>query len=243
MAQAAARNGVVVQEAVMMRYHPQTIDLQKRVAEGVIGDVRLIRGVFTFTLTRPGDIRLDPSLGGGSIWDIGSYPVNFMRTMLRAEPVEVYGWQILGEGGTDLSFIGQMRFASGTLTQFFSSFQSVPQASADLLGSSGTIHLELPFVNKVGVTSRLRICRVGEQRSLGTFGDAAGQLDEEVVTYENVNGYLHEVQSMVGCILDGAQPVVSLSDSRGNVATLEALCVSARENRPVRPEQPSGRNQ
>jgi predicted dehydrogenase len=99
MAEAARRNGVVLQEAVMMRYHPQTLHVQQRVAAGAIGEVRLIRGVFTFTLARPGDIRLDPALGGGSIWDVGSYPVNFMRTMLRANPVEVHGWQISGEGG------------------------------------------------------------------------------------------------------------------------------------------------
>src|SRR5262249_1892055 len=156
MAEAAHRNGVVLQEAVMMRYHPQTLHLQQRVAEGVIGEVRLIRGLFTFTLARPGDIRFDPALGGGSIWDLGSYPVGFIRTMLRANPVEVHGWQT-GEGGVDLSFIGQMRFASGAVGQFFSSFQAVPQADVDLIGSAGTVHLDLPYVNKVGVTSQVRV--------------------------------------------------------------------------------------
>ncbi len=234
MAETARRNGVILQEAVMMRYHPQTLQLQKRVAEGAIGDVRLIRGVFTFTLSRPGDIRLDPALGGGSIWDLGSYPVSFMPTMLRADPVEVHGWQICGDGGVDLSFSGHMRFASGALTQFFSSFQAVPRADVDLIGSAGTIHLDLPYVNKVGVTSQVRICRAGGDRSLGTFGDAWSQFEEEILTYDNVNGYQHEVEAMVACILDGATPIVSLADSRGNVATLEALWASARENRPVR---------
>src|SRR4051812_860580 len=59
MAEVASRNGVILQEAVMMRYHPQTIQLQERVAAGSIGDVRLIRGLFTFTLAREGDIRFD----------------------------------------------------------------------------------------------------------------------------------------------------------------------------------------
>jgi predicted dehydrogenase len=234
MAEATRRHGVILQEAVMMRYHPQTIQLQQRVAEGAIGDVRLIRGLFTFTLARPGDIRFDPALGGGSIWDLGSYPVSFMRTMLGANPVEVHGWQILGDGGSDLSFIGQMRFACGALTQFFSSFQAVPQANVDLIGSAGTIHLDLPYLNKVGVTSRVRICRAGENRSSGTFGDNFSPSEEETLTYENVNGYQNEVEAMVACVLDGAEPVVSLADSRGNAATLEALCASARDDRPVR---------
>src|SRR5947209_5043150 len=157
MAEAARRNGVVLQEAVMMRYHPQTLQLQQRMAEGAIGDVRLIRGIFTFTLARSGDIRFDPVLGGGSIWDLGSYPVSFIRTMLRANPIEVHGWQNSGDSGVDLSFSGQMRFANGTMTQFFSSFQAVPQTSVELIGSAGTIHLDLPYLNKVGITSQVRI--------------------------------------------------------------------------------------
>jgi predicted dehydrogenase len=240
MADAAQRHGVVLQEAVMMRYHPQTLQLQQRLAEGIIGEVRLIRGLFTFTLARSGDIRFDPALGGGSIWDLGSYPVSFMRTMLRANPVEVQGWQVSGAGGVDLSFMGQMRFASGTLTQFFSSFQAMPRFDVDLIGSTGTIHLDLPYLNKVGVTSRVRINRAGVARSVGTFGDASSPVEEETLTFENVNAYQDEVEALVARILDGAQPVVPLADSRGNIATLQALCVSARENRPVRLEPPTG---
>jgi predicted dehydrogenase len=234
MAEAAGKNGVVLMEAVMMRYHPQTIELAKRLAGGVIGAVRLIRGVFTFTLTRPGDIRFDSSLGGGSIWDLGSYPVSFMRTMLGANPVEVHGWHILGEGGVDLSFAGQMRFPGGTLTQFFSSFQAVPSADVDVLGSAGTIHLDLPYLNKLGVTSQVRIRRPAANRSSGTFGDAASECEEETLTYENVDAYQYEVEALAACVLDGARPVVSLADSRGNIATLEALRASAREGRSVR---------
>lgn len=232
MIDAAERAGVVLQEAVMMRYHPQTRELQQRLAEGVIGDVRAIRGVFTFTLTRPGDIRLDAALGGGSIWDLGSYPVNFMRTMLRADPVEVHGWKIGAADGVDLSFAGQMRFASGALTQFFSSFQAAPQSDVDIIGSAGRIQLELPYLNKVGVSTTVRIERIGEKRAAGTFSDAA-PFEEEIVRYDNVNGYRCEVDSMIASILDGAAPVVPLSDSRANVATLEALCTSAREGHAV----------
>src|SRR5262249_35121293 len=136
MADAAERHGIVLQEAVMMRYHPQTRQLQERLAAGVIGDVRLIRGTFTFNLARPGDIRLDPSLGGGSIWDLGSYPVSFMRTMLRAEPIEVHGWKIGPQEGVDLSFAGHLRFPGGAVTQFFSSFQTAAHSGVDILGSA-----------------------------------------------------------------------------------------------------------
>jgi predicted dehydrogenase len=212
----------------MMRYHPQTRDLQARLSAGAIGDVRLIRGVFTFNLERPGDIRLDAALGGGSIWDLGSYPVSFMRAMLRAEPVEVHGWRTASHDGVDASFAGQLQFASGAAGQFFSSFQAAPHAHVDLLGSSGRISLDLPYLNKVGVSSNIQIWRSGARSASGTFSDSPSGVEEEVVTYDKINAYQDEVEAMVASILEGAAPVVSLTDSRSNVAALEALCASAR---------------
>ncbi len=231
MAEAARRSGVVLQEAVMMRYHPQTRDVQRLVAEGAIGVVRLIRGVFTFTLDRPGDVRLDAGLGGGSLWDLASYPVSFMRTMLQAEPIEVHGWRVSSESGVDLSFSGQMRFTSGALAQFFSSFQAVPHADVDLIGSEGKMHLELPFLNKIGVSAHVYVTRAVGSRTQGTFSDSAA-VTRETLTYEDVNAYQDEVEAMAACVLEGAAPVVPLAESRGNVAALEGLSRSAREGRP-----------
>jgi predicted dehydrogenase len=234
MADAAKRKGIVLQEALMMRYHPQTRQLQERLATGVIGDIRLIRGAFTFNLSRPGDIRLDPALGGGSIWDLGSYPVSFMRTMLRREPIEVHGWSSVGKEGVDLSFAGHMQFSSGAVTQFFSSFQTAAYSSVEIFGSAGRVSLELPYLNKVGVSSQVRIWRSGASRAAGTFSDSPAIVDEEVLTFDNINAYQNEVESMIASILDGAPPVVSLAESRGNVATLAALCESARNGTPIR---------
>lgn len=230
-AEAARRKGVHLQEAVMMRYHPQTQQLAGLVAEGVIGDVRLIQGVFSFTLARPGDIRLDPALGGGSIWDLGSYPVGFIRAMLGANPLEVHGWRRLSESGVDLSFAGSLRFESGAVGQFFSSFESSPRAEAHLLGSKGKMHVEAPYLNRVGEPARTRIWRtVAGPR--GTFADTA-PFEEEVIEYSDVNAYQDEVTAFVASVLDGAEPLVSLADSRDNVATLEALSRSAETGRPV----------
>ncbi len=233
MAEAAHRRGVTVQEAAMMRYHPQTLELARLVAGGAIGDVRLLRGVFTFTLLRQGDIRTDPAMGGGSIWDLGCYPVGFMRAVLGANPVEVQGWQVGPEGGVDLSFSGHLRFPGGTLAHFFSSFQAVPHAEADLLGSAGKIHLDLPWVNKIGVTATVRVVRAAPGKVSGTFSDGDEHLAEETRTYPNVNGYRCEVDALAATVLDGAAPVVPLADSRANAAVLDALCRSAREGRAV----------
>ena len=63
-------------------------------------------------------MRLNKDLAGGSLWDVGCYPVSYARTMLGEEAIEVFGWQTLGPSGVDEMFAGQLRFASGKVAQF-----------------------------------------------------------------------------------------------------------------------------
>jgi predicted dehydrogenase len=211
--EAARRNRVVVFEAFMYRHHPQTLKVQDLVREGAVGTVRLVQATFAFTLENPGDYRLDPQQGGGALWDVGCYPVSFARAILDAEPVEVAGWQRPGESGVDMTFAGQMRFADGALAQFGCSFEAAYHCTAQILGRAGTIVLDSPWRLGGGHSPGIRLRR----------GDG-----EELLPVEGIDPYLCEVQAMEACVLDGAAPVVPLSDSRGNVATINALYESAR---------------
>ena len=240
MAEAAEKYSVIMQEAAMMRFHPQTRYLRELVAKGVIGEIRLIRGVFAFTLENPGDIRLDTNMGGGSLWDLGSYCVSFARTVLQREPVEVSAYQISGDSGVDLSFSAQMQFPNGTLVQFFSSFQSFAHIEADFLGTEGKIYADIPWANHIGVTSNVQVTRSGNIEGTSTFSDSMEGRTTDTKTYENMNAYQCEVNSMVESILYGAEPIISLADSWKNVATIVALHESARIGKPVRPLTQNG---
>ena len=235
MAQAAAKNGVIIQEAAMMRFHPQTQYLQELVAKTVIGDVHLIRGVFAFTLENPGDIRLDTNMGGGSLWDLGSYCVSFARTVLQAEPVEVSAYQVRGDTGVDMSFSAQMQFPTGTLVQFFSSFLSFAHIEADFLGTEGRIHADIPWANHIGASANVQVTRSGNPEETSTFSDSMEGHTIDTKTYENMNAYQCEIDSMVESVLNGTEPVISLADSWKNVSTIVALHESARTGKPVRP--------
>jgi predicted dehydrogenase len=235
MAQAAEKNGVIIQEAAMTCFHPQTQYLQELVAKKVIGDVRLIRGVFAFTLENPGDIRLNTNMGGGSLWDLGSYCVSFARTVLQAEPVEVNAYQISGTTGVDLSFSAQMQFPTGTLVQFFSSFQSFAHIEADFLGTEGRIYADIPWANHIGASANVQVTRSGNPEETSTFSDSMEGHTIDTKTYENMNAYQCEIDSMVESVLNGTEPVISLADSWKNVSTIVALHESARTGKPVRP--------
>ena len=235
IAQAAEKNGVIIQEAAMMRFHPQTQYLRELVATGTIGDIRLIRGIFAFTLENPGDIRLDTNMGGGALWDLGSYCVSFARTVLQADPVEVSACQITGDTGVDMSFSAQMQFPAGILVQFFSSFQSFAHIEADFLGTQGRIYTDIPWANHIGASANVQITQSGNAEGASTFNDSMEGHTIETKTYENMNAYQYEVDSMVESVLDGVEPVISLADSWKNVATIVALHESAQTGNSVEP--------
>jgi len=230
MREAAARHSVIIQEAAMMRFHPQIAKLRELVAAKTIGDVRCIRGVFAFVLSRQGDIRFDPALGGGSLWDLGSYCVSFMRTVLGQQPLEVHGWQRLGKTGADTSFVGHLQFRDSVFGQFFSSFETCPHIEADLLASGGRIALDVPWGSRLDTVSSIRVWRVDDSAPRGTFSDTSDSLRYEEFVFEQVNAYCEQIASMTATLLDGTPPVISLDDSRANVSTLAALLRSAADN-------------
>ena len=216
MAAAAQKAGVVLAEAFMYRHHLQTLKVQELVESGAIGELRLVHGSFTYNLARPGDVRLDPALDGGSIWDVGCYPISYARCVIGAEPVEVFGWQVTGPSGVDVTFVGQMRFAGDVIARFDSSFRMPDRAHIEVVGSEGIINVPDPF--KPERDHKILLTRNGETETLA--------LPDQML-------YLGEVEDMADAILLGRDPRISLDDSCANVAVIVALLESARSGKSV----------
>ncbi|MCI0551841.1 MAG: Gfo/Idh/MocA family oxidoreductase [Anaerolineae bacterium] len=216
--QAAARkHGRVVAEAFMYRHHPQTLKVQELVRNGSIGTLKLIRGSFSFVLSREGDVRLDPAMGGGSIWDVGCYPISYARTIVGTAPLEVFGWQVTGPTGIDETFLGQMRFVNDVHAQFDCSFVIPFHSFMEIVGSEGTLNIPKPF--KPGVDEKIYLTR----------GDKT-----ETIKIKGQELYIGEVEDMADAILLGHEPYISLNDSRANVAVISVLLESARIGKPVK---------
>lgn len=214
---AAQKHGRVVAEAFMYRHHPKTLKVQGLVGSGSLGNVKLLRGSFSFALNRKGDIRLDPEMGGGSLWDVGCYPISYTRTVLDAEPIEVFGRQDIGPTGVDLTFVGQMIFSNGVQSQIDSSFVIPEHTYFEVVGTEGTLIVPDPF--KPGSKEKVFIVRKGKT---------------ETVKIKGQELYLGEVEDMEVAVLSGKEPRISLDDSRANVAVILAFLESARTNAPVK---------
>ncbi|MCS7060569.1 MAG: Gfo/Idh/MocA family oxidoreductase [Anaerolineae bacterium] len=214
---AAERAGVVVAEAFMYRHHPQTLQVKALVDAGAIGTVRLVRGSFSFSLNREGDVRLDPALGGGALWDVGCYPVSYARYILGKEPIEVFGRKVVGSSGVDETFTGHLRFPGEVYAQIDCSFRATFRTHIEIVGSDGAISVPRPF--KPGLQEHILITRGDEVERIPVQGQEL---------------YLGEVEDMADAVLLGKPPRVSLADSRANVAALVALLESSEKGQPVR---------
>jgi len=207
---AAQSAGVVVGEAAMYLYHPLMHQVRQLVREGIVGEVRLVRGSFSFFLSRPDSTRLQPELGGGALWDVGFYPVSFAR-WIAGEPEAVQGWQVLGAGGVDETFAGLLRFPGGVLGTFDCSFRSPYRTFVEVAGTTGTLIVQRPF--NINEETRLFVRRENGQ---------------EEIPFPPGDPYQCEVEVLTAAVLEGAPLAVPLASSRANVATLLALYEAAR---------------
>lgn len=213
---ATQETGKVVAEAFMYRHHPQTLKVKELIDSGAIGEMQLIKGAFTFTLKREGNFRWVREYGGGSLWDVGCYPISFARMLVGVEPAEVFGWQVTGPEGSDDSFFGQMRFGNGVHMQFDCGFTSTPRSFIEIVGTAGSMQVTNAF--KPGRKSEFKIIR----------GD-----EIETIKIKGQELYLGEVEDMCNAILNQQPPRISLSDSRNNIAAILGLYKSAQEGNPI----------
>ena len=217
IAAAAARNGRIAVEAFMYLHHPQTLRTLEIVRSGALGRVQLVSGAFSFLLNYPGDPRIDPDLGAGSLWDVGCYPVSASRLIAGEEPDGVVGFARFDERGVDWTFVGQLRFPSGVLAHFESGFDAPDRERLEVVGSEATLVLDHPFLPAPdGPPASMTIRRDGEI---------------ETIEVEQADSYRAEVDDLQAAIINGATPRVSIPFSRGSIATLVALDQAARSGR------------
>ena len=86
--EAAERNHRFVSEGFMFRHHPQTKRFAELVAEGAIGELRLVRSTFSYPLYDQTNIRLRTDVEGGALMDVGCYCVSG-SCLIAGEPDSV----------------------------------------------------------------------------------------------------------------------------------------------------------
>jgi len=139
------RSGVRIQEAFMVRTHPQWLETQRLIQTGRIGTLRSITGFFSYFNPDPANIRNQIELGGGALMDIGCYPITISRWLFATEPRRVLG--LIERDpvfGTDTLTSAVLDFPQGHAT-FTCSTRLAPYQRMIFLGSEGRIEVLIPF--------------------------------------------------------------------------------------------------
>jgi D-xylose 1-dehydrogenase (NADP+, D-xylono-1,5-lactone-forming) len=139
MFDAAQMHQVKLREGYPYLAQAQTAMLRAWLAEGAIGRVRLIRSTFSVLFADPANIRLSPTLGGGALYDAGSYAVSLVRIAAGARPTRAQAVSQLDAKGVDLTTLANLEFADGLLAQVSCSFATAYHRHASIAGDKGVI--------------------------------------------------------------------------------------------------------
>jgi D-xylose 1-dehydrogenase (NADP+, D-xylono-1,5-lactone-forming) len=142
MANAAEHEGLHLMEAFMYRFHPRIRAFVESVA-----DPMYVQARFGFRLNAPLDYRLQSSLGGGALLDVGCYTVNVARWIL-GEPDDVsakFRRDESPEDATDMTVTALLHFPAGATASVWASFESPEEQEITVVEREGTLHIERPF--------------------------------------------------------------------------------------------------
>jgi predicted dehydrogenase len=211
------QRGVRLMDGFMWPHHPRTARLRELLDAGAIGAVRHVTGAFTFRLDLdPKNIRLHPDLAGGSVMDVGCYPVYGARWVFRAEPVRVYAvaeWY----NGVDLTMNGVLEFPDGRAALFDCGFTLPFRGSMEIVGTQGIIRLpEMWLPPPRAAFQVLRDDRPPEE-----------------VVIEGEDQIVHMLQNFGAAVRAGREPSPPPTEAVATLCVLDALRQSAREGRPV----------
>ena len=143
MAAAAQRAGLHLMEAFMYRFHPRTRGFVESVRDSLYVQAR-----FGFTLDQPANYRMQPSLGGGALLDVGCYTVNAARWIL-GEPSAVHA-QSRMRHGVDMTTSAMLEFSEGRTAAVWASFESAEGQELIAVTNEAVHRLDFPFNSREG---------------------------------------------------------------------------------------------
>jgi xylose dehydrogenase (NAD/NADP) len=228
---ACERTGRLVLEAFMYRFAPRWQRALQLIADGAIGEPRVVRVGFAFKQYYDDyNIRFDPEVGGGVNWDMGCYAVNMCRLLFGAEPESVMalGHTRPGER-VDTSVESLLRFPGGRTGVTHVSFDYPnPYSQVEVVGTDGWISMPGAGMRREPFTRLLRH-RFGDE----IFADGA---EPVVESFPYVDAYRLEIEHLGDCALNGTPLRHGLDDARSNLRALQATFASIRSgaSAPVR---------
>lgn len=201
------QTGLVMAEAYMIVHHPQWWRVKALLANGYIGDLLHINGLFSFRNTDLDNIRNRPEMGGGGLPDIGVYTLGAARFATGLEP-EILSARLTYQNGVDVKAEVHATLGPASLFTMVST-RMQPYQEMLFHGTEGTIKVRVPF--NAGVAGEAQI----EMRQ--------GNGPVQVESWPQAAQYVEQVEAFGRAARGQAAFPWSLEDSRGIQAVLDRV--------------------
>ncbi|HZT95937.1 MAG TPA: Gfo/Idh/MocA family oxidoreductase [Chloroflexota bacterium] len=203
-------------EAFVFPFHRQMRQLHQLLDAGRIGDLEEIHSEFHFRLSRSGDIRLSKDLAGGSLNDVGCYPVHLATQLFRQVPAAAVALAGQTKDGVDEQMQGVLEFSETRTLLLSCGLTRSGSTFTRIIGSTGEIRLTSPFHPRPGDSVEVR---TGD-------GVEVEIVEEAEPTFTPAIRHIHDV------LLNGAPPRhLAVSESWSTAAGLALLHSSAQSGR------------
>ncbi|MDH3678831.1 MAG: Gfo/Idh/MocA family oxidoreductase [Acidimicrobiia bacterium] len=209
MVRVAEEEGRVLTEAFHYRYHPMFQRILDELASGTIGEVERIEARFDTPVPEP-NLRWDYATSGGSLMDLGCYPVSWVRHITGEEPEVVTAVAVEGPDRVDARMTAELAFPSAVTATVASAMDRGPSILLTIIGTAGRIVAANPLSPQNG--NRLTIVT---ERGATSGPVVAG------------NSYEHMLRAFVDHLVHGSPFPTKGPDAIANMAAIDAIYEAA----------------
>ena len=195
-------------EAHWSRFFPLMARVRELVADGAIGEVRMVQADFGFRAgVNPEGRLFNPALGGGALLDVGSYTVSF-ASMLLGTPDRVTGMAHLGETGVDEEAAMILGYPGGKLALLSTAVRLNTPHEATVMGTDGRIRIHSPWWNPKALTL-----------------SRGGKDDERIEMPYEGNGFNYEAAEVASCLRAGKleSDIMPLDETVSMMRTMDEI--------------------
>ena len=209
----AERSGRRLVEAFHWRYHPLAARILEICAGGALGRIERLAASFSAPIRDRSDIRWNLALGGGASMDLGCYPVHWCRSVMGVEPEVIAAEAREGPPRVDVSMRAELRFPGApggapvaALVSCSMDGDAPFEASLEVTGSDGVLHVRNPLAPQLGHLLELR---------------RGGERQQETVPGRST--YHHQLEAVVPAIRSGAPLPTGGADAVANLRVLDGI--------------------